>query len=151
MFSLFKRKPFFTQRQQEELLQAIHTAEKNTSGEVRLYVESHCKYVDPLERAAEIFRSLAMHQTDARNAVLVYVAFKDQQLAIFGDEGIHLKTGTDFWQKEIQNMLLHFNKQDYVKGLATVITEIGEALSTHFPYDSSADKNELPDDIVFGK
>lgn len=151
MFSLFKRKPFFTKHQQEELLRAIRNAEKNTSGEVRLYVESHCKYVEPLERAAEVFRSLGMHQTAERNGVLVYIAFKDHQLAVFGDEGIHRKTGAAFWKEKVQHMLTHFNRQDYVKGLVTVITEIGEALSAHFPYDPSSDKNELPDDIVFGK
>jgi len=31
------------------------------------------------------------------------------------------------------------------------VNEIGEALHHHFPYDKAADKNELPDTIVFGK
>jgi len=54
-------------------------------------VESRCRYVDPLDRAAEVFANLKMEQTDARNAVLVYVALKDRQLALLGDKGIHEK------------------------------------------------------------
>jgi len=48
-------------------------------------------------------------------------------------------------------MLQHFNKANYADGIATVVKEIGDALHTHFPYDEHTDKNELPDDIVFGK
>jgi uncharacterized membrane protein len=31
-----------------------------------------------------------------------------------------------------------------------VIGDIGQALKQAFPYDFKGDKNELPDDIVFG-
>jgi uncharacterized membrane protein len=92
-----------------------------------------------------------MHATDARNAVLVYMATKDRQLAIFGDQGIHDKVGNAFWNAEVAKMLQHFNKQDYGTGISIVVKEIGEALVEHFPYDAKGDKNELPDDIVFGK
>jgi hypothetical protein len=30
------------------------------------------------------------------------------------------------------------------------VIDIGDALHTHFPFDNDTDKNELPDDIVFG-
>jgi uncharacterized membrane protein len=92
-----------------------------------------------------------MNKTAQRNAVLVYLAVKDHQLAIFADEGIHAKTGTDFWKKEVQLMLTHFNKHDFAAGIVHVVKEIGDALIYHFPYLENVDKNELPDDIVFGK
>ena len=92
-----------------------------------------------------------MEQTDARNAVLVYVALKDRQLALFGDKGIHEKVGDTFWNEQVRLILSHFNKANYAGGIARVVEEIGEALRTHFPYDKDTDKNELPDDIVFGR
>ena len=49
------------------------------------------------------------------------------------------------------NISEHFNKNSYGSGIAHVVKEIGDTLQTHFPYDSNTDKNELPDDIVFGK
>jgi uncharacterized membrane protein len=151
LLSLFQKKALLTDRDQSLILEAIRSSEKQTSGEVRVYIESRCKFVDPLDRATEIFFGLKMDQTSERNAVLVYVAVKDQQLAIFGDQGIHQKTGEKFWVNEVRNMLQHFNKNDYGAGIAVAVTEIGHALHIHFPYDSNTDKNELPDDIVFGR
>ena len=149
---LFKSKPdFFSQKEQEDILKAITEAEKRTSGEIRIFIESRCKYVEPLDRASEIFHNLMMDKTAQRNAVLLYLAVKDHQLAIFADEGIHMKTGKDFWKKEVQVMLTHFNKHDFAAGIVHVVKEIGDALIYHFPYLENVDKNELPDDIVFGK
>jgi uncharacterized membrane protein len=151
IFSFLKPKLFFTTEEQQEIASAIREAEKRTSGEIRIFIESRCRYVEPLDRAAELFFGLKMDKTRERNAVLIYIAIKDHQLAIFADEGIHKKTGQEFWQKEVRLMLSDFNKENYAAGLAKVVSEVGEALYEHFPFDNATDKNELPDDIVFGK
>jgi uncharacterized membrane protein len=148
---LQKKEDFFTAEQKQQVATAIAAAEKRTSGEIRVYVESRCRYVDPLDRAAEVFRVLKMHETAQRNAVLVYIAFKDHQLAVLGDEGIHQKTGQQFWNDAVRLMLRDFNSANYGDGIAGVVTAIGQALQTHFPYDGTTDANELPDDIVFGR
>jgi uncharacterized membrane protein len=150
-FSLFKRKPLFDEAQQQHIVTAIQSAEKCTSGEIRVYVERHCRYVDPRDRATEVFAALKMENTVARNGVLVYVAIKDRQLAILGDRGIHQLVGQDFWNQEVRTILAHFNKADYAAGIAAVVTDIGHALERHFPYDRATDINQLPDDIVFGR
>lgn len=147
----FRRKDFFSDAEKQLIVSSIQAAEKQTSGEIRVFVESRCKYVDPLDRATEIFAGLKMEETAARNGVLVYVAIRDRQLALFGDKGIHEKVGAAFWNKEVKLILSHFNRADYAAGIAHVVEEIGEALRTHFPYDKDGDINELPDDIVFGK
>lgn len=149
--SFLKRKPLFNEEQQRRIVAAIQQAEQCTSGEIRVYVENHCRYVNALDRAAEIFAGLGMEKTAARNAVLVYVAVKDRQLALYGDRGIHERVGSAFWNQQVANILGHFNKADYAGGIAEVVTEIGHALQQHFPYDRGTDKNELPDDIVFGR
>ncbi len=152
MLGLFKKKPvnYFSDAEKQIVTQAIEKAEHQTSGEIRVYIESHCK-ADPVTRAKEVFAQLTMHKTAERNGVLVYVAMKDKKLAIFGDEGIHTKVGDAFWQTQVGNILQHFNQQNYAEGIAAIVLEIGEALKTYFPYDEQGDKNELPDDIVFGK
>jgi uncharacterized membrane protein len=151
LLSMFTKKALLSEEDRSMIVAAIQASEKKTSGEVRVYVESHCKFVDALDRAAEIFYSLKMDQTEFRNAVLVYVAIKDHQLAVFADEGIYKKAGAAFWNTAVKEMLQHFNTNDYGKGISFVVTEIGNALEANFPYDNSTDKNELPDDIVFGK
>jgi uncharacterized membrane protein len=151
IFPFFKKKPFFSAEEQQRIVAAIGVCEKQTSGEIRVFVESHCRFVDPLDRAAEAFYKLKMDNTQQRNGVLVYVAMKDRQLALFGDKGIHEKVGDEFWNEKVRKILSHFNKSDYTGGLERIIGEIGEALSTYFPYDKDTDQNELPDDIVFGR
>lgn len=153
MFGLFKKKPvdYFSAAEKQLIVEAIQQAELRTSGEIRIFVESHCRLVNPVLRAKEVFHSLNMSTTEERNGVLVYLAMKDKQLAVYGDEGIHAKVGHAFWETEVKKMLQHFNKQDYAAGIAEIIGDIGEALVSHFPYDAQTDKNELPDDIVFGR
>ena len=153
MFSLFRKKTddFFSAEEKEKILSAIQKAKQTTSGEVRLYVEKRCRFVDAIDRAAEVFYSLKMEQTAYRNATLVYVAFKDRQMAVFGDEGIYTKTGKDFWNEAVKKMLRNFNKENYALGIKECVVKIGEALKSNFPYDAASDKNELPDEIIFGK
>ena len=151
MWPFSKKKDFFSKEDNEMIVQAIRDAERQTSGEVRVFVESKCRFIDPLDRALEIFAELKMQNTEQRNAVIVYVAIKDRQLAVYGDTGIHQKTGNEYWKAAVDNMISHFNKENYAAGIANCVTMIGKALQEHFPYYKDVDKNELPDEIIFGK
>jgi uncharacterized membrane protein len=152
MFKFFKRKAadFFTIDEKERIVNAVKTAELQTSGEVRIFIESKCRFVNSIDRAKELFDELDMYNTAERNAVLVYIAMSHRQLAIYGDVGIYQKTGAIFWNEQVKAMISHFNSSDYVEGICEVVLKIGEALATNFPYDKVNDINELPDDIVFG-
>ena len=144
------KKPFFSKEENEKIVLSIQDAERQTSGEIRLFVEGHCKYVDPLDRAAEIFANLQMEKTELRNGVLFYVAVKDKQLAIFADSGIHAAAGDKFWKETVRQILSVFSKESVVAGIVATVSKIGDALKSHFPYDKEVDKNELPDEIIFG-
>lgn len=150
-FSFFRKTVFFTAEEQQQITDAIKEAERRTSGEVRVFVESRCRFVDPLDRAAEIFVGLKMNETKDHNAVLVYLAVKDHQFAVLADDGIHRKVGDAFWNNEVLAMRRHFKEDHIADAVVQVINDVGEALHTHFPYDRDNDKNELPDDIVFGR
>jgi uncharacterized membrane protein len=151
IFPWKKKKEFFNDEEKRLIVDAIQNAERMTSGEVRVFVESKCSYVDAIDRAAELFFQLKMQETKDRNAVLVYVAMKDRQLAVFGDEGIHKIVGDEYWNAEVRKMISNFNRDNYAEGISEVVKDIGVALTKHFPYNNETDKNELPDDIVFGK
>lgn len=152
MFNPFRKKrSLLSEEETRIIVKAIRQAEEQTSGEVRVFIESRCRYMDALDRASELFFSLKMDKTVQRNAVLVYVALKDHQLAIFGDEGIHQLVGAGYWQQRVEEMIASFNKEDYAEGIGSCVIQIGQALQQHFPYDKKTDKNELPDTIVFGR
>ena len=149
LFPFTKKREFFTPEEQQRMVAAIQKAEKNTSGEVRVFIESKCKYVDPVERAKEIFFSLKMENTKDRNAVLLYLALDDHQLALFADEGIYKRLGAEYWNIEVRKIISAFTKDDYTGGICLVVEDIGDALTAEFPYANN-DKNELPDEIIFG-
>ncbi len=151
MFSFFRNSEFFSEDEKQRILESIRQSERNTSGEIRIYVESRCRFVDPLDRASEVFWGLKMDHTEQRNAVLVYVAMRDHQYAVFADEGIYQKAGETFWKEKVEKMNLRFKENQVAEAIVEVIRDIGEALHYHFPYNISTDKNELPDEIVFGK
>ena len=148
---LHKPKEFFSAKDKEQIVQAIRNAERETSGEIRVYIESRNPLVNVMERAAEIFFNLKMQQTDDRNAVLLYIAIKDKELALFGDEGIYKRVGAEYWNNEVKNMISQFSKDNISNGIEQCIQHIGQTLKEKFPYNTTTDKNELPDDIVFGK
>lgn len=152
LFSFRKKRPeIFTDQDQEKIVQVIAEQEKRTSGEIRLYVEPKCAYMDPVDRAREVFAELKMDQTKDRNGVLIYIAYADKQLAIFADEGIYTAMGSEFWNAEVKKILSEFSAHHFVDGVLEIISDVGSALINKFPYNGDTDRNELSNDIVFGK
>ncbi len=142
-------KDIFTEQQQQQIREAIQEAELNTSGEIKVHIENHCKE-DTMDRAAFVFEQLQMHKTALRNGVLFYLALKDRQFAILGDVGINQKVEEGFWNKISEMMLNYFQKGDFALGLVEGVKAAGQQLKTHFPYQQG-DVNELSDDISFGQ
>jgi len=143
---------FLFSEEEKYIVASIQEAERNTSGEIRVFIESKCKYVDALDRAKEVFESLEMHKTKFRNAALIYIATKDRQIAVFGDKGIYEKSKDEsFWKGVVALLKEAFKAGNYAKGIAAAVLEMGELLKIHFPYEDKGDENELPDEIVYGE
>ena len=142
-------KKFFNKEQQKKIVEAIKLAEKETSGEIRVHLESKCKG-DALERAVKMFAKLKMHKTELHNGVIIYLAVQDKKFAIFGDKGINEVVPDNFWEDVKEIMKEHFVKSEFVEGLTKGIVMIGEKLKEFFPYQQD-DVNELSDDISMGE
>ncbi|MEI7490028.1 MAG: TPM domain-containing protein [Bacteroidota bacterium] len=140
---------FFSPEQQKAITKAIADAELQTSGEIRVHIENTLKG-DVLDRAAYLFRQLSMNKTRLRNGVLIYLAVRSRQFAILGDNGIHKVVPENFWDNIKHRMLLDFRENKFTEGLIAAISAAGEQLKKHFPHLDN-DKNELPNDISFGK
>lgn len=140
---------FFNKEQKNLIENAIREAELNTSGEIRVHIETEIKG-DVLDRAAYLFEYLGMHKTEQRNAVLFYLATKTRKFAILGDAGINTKVPVDFWDKIKESMGLNFAEGKFAEGLSQGILTAGEQLKKHFPFQKN-DINELSDEISFGK
>jgi uncharacterized membrane protein len=133
---------------QEKVKRAIESAEHRTSGEI-------CVSVAPLfwgsvEKAADkAFVRMGMTHTKDHNGVLFFVVPARRKFVVLGDRGIHDRVGQDFWESVAAAVSAKFREGDFTGGLVNGIEKVGEQLATHFPYDPTTDKNELPDDVDF--
>ncbi|MBC7913878.1 MAG: TPM domain-containing protein [Pyrinomonadaceae bacterium] len=137
----------FSDTESELIRKAIENAESNTSGEIRISAEKHCK-IDPLDRASNYFKKIGMDKTALRNGVLIYIATEDHKFAIIGDAGINQVVPDDFWDTTKEAMLTEFKLGNVANGLITGINMAGEKLKEFFPL-LDGDKNELSDDISY--
>ena len=144
-----KAASFFSKEEQAHILASIREAELNTSGEIRVHIETECKE-DVLDRAAWLFEKLGMKKTAERNGVLFYLAINDRKFAILGDAGINAKVPAGFWDEIKEILKKNFGEGHFVKGLSEGISLAGIQLQAHFPY-VKADVNELSDEISFNK
>jgi len=140
---------FFSRQEQEEITQTIMKAELNTSGEIRVHIESSCKG-NVLDRAAFLFKQLGMTKTHLRNGVLIYLSVKNKQFAIIGDKGIHQVVPENFWDDIKERVIRNFKEGRFKEGLIEAILETGIHLKKNFPHKKD-DVNELSDEISFGK
>ena len=139
---------FLSEDDLEAVARAVAQAEQHTSAEIRVHLDHSCPG-DALQRAIKVFERLGMHQTAARNAVLVYVSVTDRKLAVIGDRGIHERVGEAYWQGLVAGVLLRMRQQGPRDGLVHAVAETGTALGQHFPRRPH-DKNELSDEISLG-
>ena len=128
---------------------AIAAAELETSGEIRVHIDSRCAE-DVLDRAAAIFEELQMHKTEARNGVLIYLATYSRKFAILGDAGINAQVPMGFWDEAYAHALPLLKEEKWGEALTGAVYEAGQALKKYFPY-AQGDTNELTDEVSFGK
>ncbi len=139
---------FLSDKEEQEIIEAIREAEQNTSGEIRVHIE-HTSKIDIFDRALEVFHLLKMDNTKLQNGVLIYVAIDDRNFVIYGDKGINDVVESNFWDSTKDIMVSYFKSGNYTKGLVEGILKAGEQMEKHFPWEH-LDKNELPDNISKG-
>ena len=139
----------FSNEEEKQIISAIKSAEHNTSGEIRFYVESKCEG-DSLERGVEVFHHMRLHEKHHRNGVLFYLATDHRKFAVVGDEGIHAKVADNFWDDVKAKMLGYFAQGKLAEGICEGIKMAGEKLKEFFPYDAN-NKDGYADTINYGK
>ena len=139
---------FLTTQEEHEIVDAIVSAEKNTSGEIRVHIEAHTR-LDLLDRAKEVFHYLKMDNTKEENGVLLYIAVNDKKFAIYGDKGIDQVVPGNFWETTKEVIRNHFIAGNFKEGIINGILKAGKELEEHFPW-MHGDTNELSNEISKG-
>jgi uncharacterized membrane protein len=71
------QKDFLATLDQERIRKAIETAEKRTSGEIRVHIQPTTRGADIRTVAEKTFERLGMTRTAERNGVLLFVACEE--------------------------------------------------------------------------
>ena len=143
-----KVEDFLSKEDEQEIVEAIRIAEKNTSGEIRVHIEKTTS-LDAYDRALEVFHELKMDETELQNGVLIYLAVEDKTFVICGDKGINDIVEADFWNCTRDVMVTQFKQNKFKQGLVDGILRAGEQLKKHFPWQEG-DTNELSNEISKG-
>jgi len=143
-----KVEAFLTTEEEQEIVDAILEAEKNTSGEIRVHIEASAQ-IDHFSRAQQVFHFLKMDNTKDENGVLIYVAVDDRKFVIYGDKGIDRAVPKGFWESTKDVITSHFKKGDFKQGIVEGVLKAGKELEEHFPWHHG-DTNELSDAVSKG-
>lgn len=127
------------------IVDAIASAEKQTSGEIRVHVQPRAR--GEIRNIAErTFERLGMTNTALRNGVLLFIASEDSRFVILGDRGIDEKVQSGFWDAIAAALTNRFKAGEFTDGIVEAIRSAGEQLRTYFPR-ADDDVDELANDI----
>ena len=140
-----KVEDFLTADEEQEIVNAILESEKNTSGEIRVHIETSAAK-DHYLRAQEVFHLLKMDNTRESNGVLIYVAVDDKKFVICGDKGIDEVVPKDFWNSTKDVIQNKFKEGKFKEGIINGILMAGNELQAHFPWKPN-DTNELSNEV----
>ena len=131
---------------QQRVVDAIKSAEQETSGEIRVHVQPRARGGDIRFVAERTFERLGMTKTSRRNGVLLFIATEENQFTILGDKGIDEKVPAGFWDDIAAKLTTRFRNGEFTDGIVEAIGAAGDHLKSYFPR-MEGDVNELPDEI----
>ena len=139
------QKDFLATLDQQRIVAAIGTAEKMTSGEIRVHIQPKARG-EIREVAERTFERLGMTKTALRNGVLLFIACEEQRFVILGDSGINDKVPAGFWDEIAAKLTIRFKQGEFTDGIVEAIHSAGEELRHYFPRAEN-DVDELANDI----
>lgn len=140
-----KQKDFLATIDRQQIVDAIGTAERMTSGEIRVHIQP--KASGDLRHVAErTFERLGMTKTKERNGVLLFIACEQQSFVILGDSGIDARVPAGFWDDIAAKLHDRFQHGDFTAGIVDAVHSAGRELKTYFPR-ANDDVDELTNEI----
>jgi uncharacterized membrane protein len=140
-----KQKDFLASLDREQIVDAIGTAERMTSGEIRVHIQP--KASGDIRHVAErTFERLGMTKTKERNGVLLFIACEEQRFVILGDSGIDARVPAGFWDGIAAKLHDRFQHGDFTAGIVDAVHSAGRELKTYFPRTKD-DVDELTNEI----
>ena len=139
----------FSREVMEAIEQGVAAAERKTSGEIRVAIDTALEIHElwkgkaPRECAAEAFAHLHVWDSELNNGVLIYVLMADRDVEIVADRGAAARIAPDEWEAACRLMEAHFRDGRFREGALAGVEAVGGLLEREFPC-ASRNRDELP-------
>lgn len=144
------RRRVFSAADLAAIADAVAASERRHRGELRFVVEPSLspaaawRDTSPRQRAAELFASQRVWDTEENSGILIYVALADRRVEILADRGIAARVAQAEWDAICRGMEQSFRAGRWREGALAAVARAGELLAAHFPA-GERNPNELPD------
>lgn len=142
---------FFSDDDFLDISNKIKETETVTSGEIRVAIKEKAPFLknnkDIKELAADEFYKLGMASTRDKTGILIYILLSKRMFYILADSGINEKVEQSTWDKIRDEMESDFKIGNYLNGILSTISKVGNILGTFFPIKED-DTNELSNKVI---
>ncbi len=114
------------------MVEAIRTAEAQTSGEIRVVITSRW-ILRPERHAWRLFEKLGMKGTRHRNGALIVLFVRRRRFVVLGDSGLNEIVKPGYWQDIAAEMTELLRDGRKVDALTAAIRKLGETMAAHWP------------------
>lgn len=99
------------------------------------------------EQAFQEFHRYALHATEARTGVLLFVSLLERHVVVLADAGIDSRVGPEPWRRAAEAVLAGIRAGSLRDGLVAGIASVGAVLAEHYP-TAAGDRDEIPDRVI---
>ena len=138
----------FSQQALTAITESVRASEQRHGGEIRVAIEADLSVSRLLRRqtsrarALEVFATLGVWDTQARNGVLIYLCLADRAVEIIADRGLHTKVSDGEWAEVCAKLQTACAAGKCQQGMCDAVIAVGQLLAVHFPI---SDRNEQSD------
>ncbi len=138
----------FSETALQSITEAVRRSELQHGGEIRVAIEAELSSQSlwqgqtPRDRALEVFASLGVWDTAARNGVLIYLCLADRDVEIVADRGLHGRVTDAEWREVCNGVQQSCAEGRHTEGMCLAVAEVGRLIGRDFP---TADRNEQTD------
>lgn len=97
--------------------------------------------------STEQFFRHQLHETRARNAILIFVSWDEKYVTIVADKGINERVQQADWDDLILGFVNAIKADDMASGFLSIIGGAGDLLIKHFPVENPK-TDELPNHLI---
>jgi uncharacterized membrane protein YgcG len=130
LLSAFRRRPFLTPTEQQQLADGVAHACRHARARISLVIDEHAKG-DPEARALTLLREWELPEAERPTAVLIYACAATRQFAVVGGEAIRRIAPPAFWDQVRGELQRHFEDERYCDGLFKAVAQVAIELHRH--------------------